>query len=102
MKYVFDTSSLIELFLDGNYDKDVFPTLWDNFDKLVAAERVVSVRESRREIEKRDDSLLSWAKRHSHLFYKPNSRQTEFIGKLFGNPHYQGLIKNRRISVETL
>ena len=34
--YVFDTGSLITLFRPGSYDKAVFPTLWKNFDRLVA------------------------------------------------------------------
>lgn len=97
MKYVFDTSSLIALFRDENYDRDVFPTLWKNFDKLVTAKRVVSVRESLHEIKKRDDNLSSWASNRSRLFHEPNGRQTGFIRELFDNSHFRGLIKHRRI-----
>lgn len=96
MKYVFDTSAFIQLFRKGNYDREIFPTLWDNFDELVRGQRVISVREVRREIDQTDD-LASWSKEHAELFYEPNENQTRFIRELFVNPHFQGLVKHKKI-----
>ena len=97
MRYVFDTSAFITLFRDGNYDKEIFPTLWDNFDELIAVQQIISVREVRREIEQIDDDLAFWAKIHSWLFYEPNERQTQFIRELFTNLHFQGLVRHKSI-----
>lgn len=97
MKYVFDTSAFIRLFRDGNYDREIFPTLWDNFDELVRGQRVISVREVRREIDRMDDDLAFWSKEHAELFYGPNENQTRFIRELFVNPHFQGLVKHKTI-----
>lgn len=97
MIYVFDTSAFIRLFRTGTYDKEIFPTLWENFDDLVRDRQIFSVREARREIERIDDELASWAKEHSGLFYEPNERQTRFIRELFTNSHFQGLVKHKMI-----
>ena len=97
MRYIFDTSAFITLFRDGIYDKDVFPTLWENFYALVSAQQIVSVREARREIERADDDLAAWARENSNLFYAPNERETQFIQKLFSNAHFQGLIEHKKI-----
>lgn len=97
MKYIFDTSAFIALFRKDNYDKDVFPTLWENFDMLVSVQQIISAREVRREIESKDDDLAAWAKKHSNLFHAPSERQTEFIKDLFSDSHFQGLIKYKKI-----
>lgn len=97
MIYVFDTSAFIALFRKENYDKDVFPTLWEKFDELVRSKRIVSVREARREFKRRDDDLTAWAKKNPERFYPPSDRQTEFIKDLFSDFHFQGLIKHKKI-----
>jgi hypothetical protein len=43
MSYAFDTSPLSALF--RNYYRNVFRTLWQGFDELVASGKVLSVRE---------------------------------------------------------
>ena len=61
MSYVFDNSPLSALF--RNYYRKTFPSLWQRFDQLVAAGRLVSTREVFREIEDGPiESLLEWAK----------------------------------------
>lgn len=97
MKYIFDTSTFIALFRKGIYDRDVFSTLWKNFDALVSKRQIISVREVRREIDRKDDVLASWSKKHAELFHEPNENQTRFIRKLFVNPHFQGLVKHKKI-----
>ena len=97
MRYIFDTSAFITLFRDGIYDRDVFPTLWKNFDAIVSEQRIFSVREARREIESRVDGLAAWVKENSNLFRAPNERQTRFLKELFDNRHFRGLIKHRKI-----
>lgn len=97
MRYIFDTGAFIALFRDGIYDRDVFPTLWENFDALVSERQIVSVREARREIEGIDDDLAAWAKGNPNLFSAPNKQETQFIEKLFAISHFQGLIEHKKI-----
>ena len=70
MTYVFDNSPLSVLF--KNYYPGVFRSLWDGFDSLVIAGKIMSTREVRREI---DDSgitpLIDWAELHKDLFATP-------------------------------
>lgn len=44
MIYVFDTSAFITLFRYENYNIEVFPTLWEEFDELIEKEKIISVR----------------------------------------------------------
>jgi len=96
MKYVFDTGVFIDLF--RYYDKEVFPTLWENFDELLSSEQIVSVREARREIEIIDDALNDWAKRHTSLFHTPNEHQIQFIREKFSSDSdFRGLVRHKNI-----
>jgi hypothetical protein len=56
MKYVFDSSSLINLF--WHYYPERFPTLWQKFDALVSEGEIGSVREVFNEIGVSEDSLV--------------------------------------------
>jgi len=49
MIYVFDSSTLIDLF--RYYYRNRFPSLWEKFDQAVKAESIISVREVFNEIE---------------------------------------------------
>ena len=70
--YCIDTSALIDL--KRLYPTDVFPGLWDKLADLVAERRLIAPREVLKEIEKKDDVLLHWVKRHKSMF-RPQSRE---------------------------
>ncbi len=53
MNYVFDSGPLIWMF--RYYYPDRFPSLWKQFDSLVANERIISVKEVLRELEGHED-----------------------------------------------
>lgn len=58
--YSFDTNVVI----DGRvrrYPPDVFPSVWQNIEGLVAARRVVIAEEVRFELERGDDDCHQWA-----------------------------------------
>lgn len=96
MMYVFDTGVFIALF--RYYDKEVFPTLWENLDELLRSKKIVSVREAKREIEKIEDALNDWTKRHSSLFHAPTEHQLQFIGEKFSSDSdFRGLVKRENI-----
>ena len=67
MIYVFDTSSLIDLF--NNFYESSFPSLWRNFDQLVASQQIVSVREAANEIKShyKEDRLTGWIKQNPNV-----------------------------------
>ena len=67
MIYVFDTSSFRVL---GNYYPDRFPSFWEMFDELVAAGRIVSVREVHRELDVLTMNLLARADSHDRSIWK--------------------------------
>jgi len=65
--YCFDTSA----FLDGwvrYYPPDTFPGLWENVAGMADAGELVSPDEVLTELEKKDDSILAWAKAHRAMF----------------------------------
>ena len=67
MAYCIDTSAI----LDGwvrYYPRDVFPTLWDRLEKMIASGRLVAPDEVLRELSKNDDDLHKWALLQEGLF----------------------------------
>ena len=65
--YCVDTSAL----LDGwvrYYPPDTFPGLWENIAAMADAGELISTDEVLIELEKKDDSILAWAKTHRAMF----------------------------------
>ena len=97
MIYIFDSSTLINLF--RYYYKDRFPTLWNNFNDLVESGNIISVREAYNEIANSEDDLSSWAKEHKTKVFLPPESQEEiqFLQTFFQTEKYQQLIKFRNL-----
>ena len=94
--YAFDTSAFSQLF--RSYYPDRFPTLWRNFDNLVASGAITSTREVRREIEDRPSTtLITWAGRNLHLFPTPTSSEAQFVARIFQVRHFQMVIERRKL-----
>ncbi|MHB1104681.1 MAG: DUF4411 family protein [Devosia sp.] len=65
--YVFDTSPLSALF--KNYYPRRFPTLWAQFDALVAGGQIVSTREVMREVDDGAvENLRTWCAGKQYFF----------------------------------
>jgi len=73
--YCTDTSALIEL--HAIYGSDVFVSLWQNVAGLVKDGRLIAPREVLREIEKKDDELLRWVKKHRKIFRQQDIEQLQ-------------------------
>ena len=61
MRYSLDTSAI----LDGrkrHYPPDVFPALWENFERLIGDGSIKATEMVRHELEKKDDEVLKWCK----------------------------------------
>ena len=63
MPYSLDTSGL----LDGwvrYYSPEVFPSLWKQMEAAAADGTIVAVQDVLLELERQDDDVFAWAKRH--------------------------------------
>jgi len=63
LAYSLDTSGL----LDGwvrYYSPDVFPSLWKQMEAAAADGTIVAVQDVLLELERQDDDVFAWAKRH--------------------------------------
>jgi hypothetical protein len=94
--YVFDGSPLSTL--HRNYYRDIFPTLWVGFDKLVEDGEILSTREVLRELRRYNlEPLLEWAKANEDLFPTPNREETAFVARIFEVRHFQNNIEGKKL-----
>ena len=94
--YVFDTSPLSTLF--KNYYPKRFPTLWKNFDGLVAAGGLVSTREAYREIlDGPSPECRAWAESNQPLFSTPTAAEGAFVGKIYGVQHFHQNLEQQKL-----
>jgi hypothetical protein len=94
MIYVFDTSSLIVL---KNFYPVTFPTLWSQFNQLVADGKVISVREVKRELSDRNDSdvIEDWARDNTSIFLTPSVQESSYVREIFSVAHFQSLVSEK-------
>jgi len=60
-----DTSALIDI---KNLPRDIFETLWKNIEKMVRNSLLIAPKEVLVELNRRDDFISQWAKKHSCMF----------------------------------
>ena len=95
MNYLFDTSPLADLF--KYYYPNIFPSLWKNFDRMIADNEITSTREVFREIEDRDDTLKNWALQNPDLFVVPNAEEALFVAEIYKVAHFQQNIEQQKL-----
>lgn len=78
--YVIDTSALIDI--KNIYPIDVFPGVWSNLEKLVKNDRLAAPQEVLFELQKRDDELTEWAKKHNTIFREPTPTQIDIVRQI--------------------
>ena len=94
--YALDTSPLSTLF--KNYYPRRFPTLWRNFDNLVAAGGLVSTREAHREIlEGPSAELREWGHNNQPLFSVPTAAEGAFVARIYGVRHFHQNIEQQKL-----
>ncbi len=71
--YSVDTSSIIRLHRE--LPRDVFPTVWEHLENLIAAGRAFLPRDCHEELKKKDDHLVSWASRLDGFVVQPDSAE---------------------------
>lgn len=94
--YIFDTNAFSQLF--HSYYRGRFPSLWQNFEELIAAGLISSTREVSREIEDdRVKSLREWAKDNQNLFPAPTAAEGFFLTRVFAVRHFQQVIEQKKL-----
>ncbi len=93
MIYIFDSGPLIWMF--RYYYPDRFPSLWEQFNELIAKERIISVKEVSRELGGQDDPLAYWVKDNKQIFKEPTQNEMIFIRNIFQVSHFQGLVRKQ-------
>ena len=73
--YVIDTNALIDLWR-RRYPRDVFPSLWQEIESLIASGSLIAPLEVLAELERQRDELYVWAKRQT-LFVDLDGDQIE-------------------------
>ena len=63
--YCIDASSLINL---KPYRRDIFPTIWDNLEKMVKNGELISHLEVYKELEVGQDAIYRWCKSNKRMF----------------------------------
>lgn len=73
--YCIDTSALIDL--KKWYSWVTFPTLWGKIGNLIKQGRLIAPQQVLKEIEKKDDELLKWLKKHKKMFRALDQQQVD-------------------------
>ncbi len=96
MIYVFDSSPLVDIF--KHYYPENFPSFWENFEKNIGNNSIVSVRSVKTELTDRGDALSDFVKKYD-IFTMPTDEETDFVATIFGIEHFRQLIsKKARLS----
>ena len=81
MIYVFDTNVFSQFY--RSYYPDIFPSLHQKFDQLVANGQITSTREVMRELQ--DGAVAEareWADRNCNLFPMPSAAEAQFVRRI--------------------
>lgn len=97
MIYVFDTNSLSNVL--NHYYHDRFPTFWGNFNNTISTKKVISVRESKFELEcKFDKNTVARLKEHNADFFEdPTVEELAFITQIYSVPHFQQNLDKKKL-----
>ena len=70
--YCIDASALIDGWV-RYYPPDVIPSLWEEIDALIAAERLIAPVEVKLELRRGGDDLYSWVEERESIFVSPTT-----------------------------
>jgi len=94
LKYSIDTSGL----LDGwrrYYPPDVFPAVWVRLEQLIESGDLAASEEVLFELEKRDDEVHEWTKKHrAEMFVPIDERQQEQVAEILAS--HERLVDTRK------
>jgi hypothetical protein len=92
--YVFDTSAFLDL---NKFYPKRFPTLWSAVEDLIAAQKILSVKEALRELQNKDDFIAEWAKNREEIFCVPDEQEARFVSTIYQVRHFQFGVEKRKM-----
>ena len=99
MKYIIDTNALRTFF--RFYYKLVTPELYDNFDRMIKNEDLLSVKEVYNEMERqhqKDSDILEKLKNIKHIFLEPtNEDEIKIVQEIYSYINFRNNIKEKNI-----
>ena len=97
MKYVLDTNFFV---ISKNYYPESFPSFWQKMEVAVSKEKISSVKEVRKELERyggEQEYLLAWIKNHKNIFTEPSENEQDLIRQILRVPDFQELIERKSL-----
>lgn len=88
-KYVFDANIFINL--HQRQPRDIYPSVWNKIDELMANGTIISSREVYDELLRNDDSLSGWAKSRKEYFLPSEIPIQEKVRKILSE--HRGLVE---------
>ena len=93
--YIFYISPLSSLF--RNFYRSRFPSLWRQFDALVADGRVTSTREVLSELDRYAHDYEQWIHDHRYIFTIPTAAEGRIIREIHAVRHFQHNVEQKKI-----
>jgi hypothetical protein len=86
--YIFDNSPFSALF--KSFYRRRFPTLWGNFDSLIADGAITSTREVARELDRfGNQPCLDWLAGNRDIFTTPTATEARVVRDIYAVQHFQ-------------
>lgn len=82
-KYCFDTSAFVESWR-RHYPPDIFPSLWEELENMIASNRIIVSKEVEKELMNGNDELKEWFKTNNSCVKQYTSEQLELVRDIVG------------------
>jgi len=94
--YIFDTNVFSTF---QHYYRSRFPSLWEKLDSLVDGNKIYSVRETLRELERFNPSheVADWVSTHKRIFLMPSEEEIRIVTSIMNNSEYRALVARKKI-----
>ena len=93
MKYVIDSNILIDM---KHFYPQIFPSLWNKMNELIADNEMISVKEAFNELTSRNDFISRWAEENEQIFAVPNADEFSTVTEIMTK--HKELVRNESIS----
>lgn len=91
-----DASALFEL--KDSYPPKVFKSLWNEIEKLIEEEKLISPNEVLKEINAGNDALVPWAKKYKRMFLQIDKEQEDALKKILAKfPDFADELKSKPV-----
>jgi hypothetical protein len=101
--FVIDTSSFIKIEPE-NYPPDIFNSMWENLEKLIKNNRIIShirVLEELEEYEGKKYEILKWTKNHKDVFESITPQQVNVAKEIVNTNNFNALMKSTKPTGDT-